>query len=48
MATFSLGQLKNIVCYHFGSNAYRDDQNNKDKKKGSVVGWGEETGGGSY
>ena len=34
MATFSLGQHKNIVTYHFGSYAYRE---NKKDKKGSVV-----------
>ena len=33
MATVSLGQLKNIVRYHFGSNEYRDEENKKDHKK---------------
>ena len=33
MATFSLGQIKNIYRYHFGSNAYRDEENKKDHKK---------------
>ena len=33
MAKFSLGNLKNIVRYHFGSNKYRDEENKKGLKK---------------
>ena len=33
MATFSFGQLKNIVRYHFGSNTYMDEGNKKDHKR---------------
>ena len=33
MATFSPWQIKNIVRYQFGRNAYRDEENNKDHKK---------------
>ena len=33
MAMFSLGQLKNIFCYHFVSNVYRDEKNKKDHRK---------------
>ena len=34
---FSLGQLKNIVRYHFGSNAYMDEENKKDHKKARLL-----------
>ena len=33
MYVLSLGQLNNIVRYHFGNNAYRDKYNKKDKKR---------------
>ena len=34
---FSLGKLKNIVRYHFGSNAYMDEENKKDHKKARLL-----------
>ena len=37
MYVFSLGQLKNIVRYHFDSNAYRDEENKKDNKKACLL-----------
>ena len=37
MATFSLGQLKSIVRYHFGSNTYRGEENKKDQKKAQLL-----------
>ena len=36
MANFSLGQLMNIVRYHFGRNSYKDEENNNGEK-GLVV-----------
>ena len=34
---FSLGHLKNIVCYRFGRKAYRDKKNKKDHKKARLL-----------
>ena len=33
MNVFSLGQINNIVHYHFGRNVYRDQENNNYHKK---------------
>ena len=46
MAMVSLGQLKNIVRYHFGSNEYRDEENKKDHKKARLLVESKQLGGG--
>ena len=33
VSKLSLGKLKNIFRYHFGSNAYRYEEKNEDNKK---------------